>query len=117
LGDYAVGEGGSLLGLGERHLMYLRQDAQQRADCADVEAKLAQCRAERRLPIAIVGIAGSTETGVIDPLPQLAAIAAQHGVHFHVDAAWGGAMIFSERYRGLLAGAEPAHSITLRPHT
>ncbi|RME41056.1 MAG: putative pyridoxal-dependent aspartate 1-decarboxylase, partial [Deltaproteobacteria bacterium] len=67
-------------------------------------------------PLAIVGIAGTTETGNVDPLNDLADIAAEVGCHFHVDAAWGGPTLFSRRHRHLLAGIERADSVTLDAH-
>ena len=116
LAHYSIRKAAAILGIGERNILVLRQDAQQKADLADLDAQLALCRERKLLPVAIIGIAGATETGTIDPLAAMAASAERHGVHFHVDAAWGGAMIFSERYRGLLDGIERADSITLCPH-
>ncbi|MBP9036090.1 MAG: putative pyridoxal-dependent aspartate 1-decarboxylase, partial [Pseudomonadales bacterium] len=66
--------------------------------------------------IALVGIGGTTETGNVDPLAAMAAIAREHGAHFHVDAAWGGPTLFSARWRHLLAGIELADSVTLDAH-
>jgi len=63
-----------------------------------------------------VGIAGTTETGSVDPLGQLAAICAEHRIHFHVDAAWGGPTLMSDKYRHLLAGIEQADSVTIDGH-
>jgi aspartate 1-decarboxylase len=61
-------------------------------------------------------MAGATETGTIDPLVKIGEIATREHIHFHVDAAWGGALIFSDRYRRLLEGIQRADSITLCPH-
>jgi glutamate decarboxylase len=66
--------------------------------------------------MAIIGIAGTTETGTIDPLPELAAICAQNRIHFHVDAAWGGPTLMSDRYRHLLDGISRADSIIIDGH-
>jgi glutamate decarboxylase len=66
--------------------------------------------------MAIVGVAGATETGSVDPLDEIASIARAEGVHFHVDAAWGGPTLFSNRHRHLLAGIERADSVTLDAH-
>jgi putative pyridoxal-dependent aspartate 1-decarboxylase len=116
LAHYSIRKAASLLGLGERHVLFLKQDAWLRVDIADVEAKLEICRHRRLLVIAIVAIAGATETGTIDPLQKIGEMAAREHIHFHVDAAWGGAMIFSDRYRRLLEGIQLADSITLCPH-
>ncbi|TKL84565.1 aminotransferase class V-fold PLP-dependent enzyme, partial [Enterococcus faecium] len=66
--------------------------------------------------MAIVGVAGTTETGNVDPLDELADLAAELNCHFHVDAAWGGATLLSDKYRYLLKGIERADSVTIDAH-
>jgi glutamate/tyrosine decarboxylase-like PLP-dependent enzyme len=61
-------------------------------------------------------VAGTTDSGAIDPLGEMADIARAAGVHFHVDAAWGGPALFSERHRGKLAGIDRADSVTIDGH-
>lgn len=67
-------------------------------------------------PFLVVGTAGTTGSGMIDPLPALADVASRHGAWFHVDAAWGGAAALSPRLRRHLAGIERADSITWDAH-
>ena len=71
---------------------------------------------EKIRPLALVGIAGTTETGTVDPLDEMADLALELGCHFHVDAAWGGPTLFSERYRPLLNGISRADSVTIDAH-
>ncbi len=105
-----------MLGLGTeavRHIavddgLRIRSDALAEAIRADLGAGIR--------PAAIVGTAGTTGTGAIDPLPELAEIAAEHRLWFHVDAAYGGALGLSDELRPLLKGIERADSITLDPH-
>ncbi|MCP3805158.1 aminotransferase class V-fold PLP-dependent enzyme [Allokutzneria sp. A3M-2-11 16] len=67
-------------------------------------------------PFLLVGTAGSTSTGTVDPLDELAAIAERHGMWFHVDGAYGGGFQLTERGRAKLRGIERADSITIDPH-
>lgn len=67
-------------------------------------------------PVMIVATAGTTNAGMIDPLMSCADVANKRGLWFHVDAAWGGAAIASEKHRSCLAGIERADSITVDAH-
>ncbi len=67
-------------------------------------------------PFCIVGTAGTTNTGAIDPLSSLADIAEQYGLWFHVDAAFGGPAMLSRDSRSLFAGIERANSLALDAH-
>jgi aromatic-L-amino-acid/L-tryptophan decarboxylase len=78
-------------------------------------AMAADVRAGRR-PLFVAASAGSTSTGAVDPLPELAALCRQRGVWLHVDAAYGGFAALTERGRRWLAGIELADSVTLDPH-
>jgi glutamate/tyrosine decarboxylase-like PLP-dependent enzyme len=69
-----------------------------------------------RRPFLIVATAGTTGGGIVDPLPELADIAAASNVWFHVDAAWGGAAVLVPRLRPALRGIERADSITWDAH-
>ena len=73
-------------------------------------------RSHGRWPFLIVGVAGSTDTGSIDPLVELADIAAANGAWLHVDAAYGGFFAMTARGRTRLAGIERADSITVDAH-
>ena len=68
------------------------------------------------VPVALVASAGTTNAGMIDPLEACAALARRHGLWYHVDAAWGGAVIASDRLRGAVAGLEHADSTTIDAH-
>jgi glutamate/tyrosine decarboxylase-like PLP-dependent enzyme len=86
----------------------LRLDALTGAIAADVS--------RGRTPLFVAAAAGSTNTGAIDPLPEIAAICQQAGAWLHVDAAYGGFAALTERGARWLAGIELADSVTLDPH-
>jgi len=87
-----------------------------RLDPHAVAVRIKEDLADGIIPVAIVGAAGTTNTGAIDPLDTLADLAAELGVWFHVDAAYGGFFQLTERGRQRLQGIERADSITLDPH-
>ena len=68
------------------------------------------------VPIMIAATAGTTNAGMIDPLWACADLARANGLWYHVDAAWGGAVIVSDRLRHVLGGIERADSITIDAH-
>jgi aromatic-L-amino-acid/L-tryptophan decarboxylase len=67
-------------------------------------------------PIAVVGSAGTVATGAVDPLDQIADVAAEHDLWFHVDGAYGGPGVLAEDLLPLYAGIERADSIAFDPH-
>ncbi len=69
-----------------------------------------------RQPFVAIANAGATSTGAVDPIDEVAAVCAERGVWLHVDAAYGGFAILTERGKGWLAGLDQADSVTLDPH-
>ncbi len=115
-GHYSLGKAADLLGIGRDNLIAVETDDNNRIDMKRLREHCARLRGEGIRPLSLVGIAGTTETGNVDPLEALADLAAELGCHFHVDAAWGGPTLFSDTYRGLLRGIERADSVTIDAH-
>lgn len=115
-GHYSLGKAVDLLGLGRDNLVRVETDDNNRIDLRDLRLQLTRLRNEGIRPLAMVGVAGTTETGNVDPLEALADLAEESGCHFHVDAAWGGPTLFSEKHAHLLRGIERADSVTLDAH-
>jgi glutamate decarboxylase len=115
-GHYSLGKAADLLGIGRDNLVMVDTDANNRIDMRLLKQECRRLQDENIRPLALVGIAGTTETGNVDPLEALADQAAELGCHFHVDAAWGGPTLFSDRHRHLLDGIARADSVTIDAH-
>ena len=113
---YSFKKAADLLGIGVNNLIGVPVDHKNRIDLRALLQTVRKCRAQKQHIIAIVGVAGTTDCGSIDPLPELAEIAREAKCHFHVDAAWGGPLLFSDQYRNKLAGIELADSVTIDGH-
>ncbi|TPG64912.1 pyridoxal phosphate-dependent decarboxylase family protein [Ewingella americana] len=113
---FSVQKNMALLGLGYQSVTLVKTDQFARMDVSDLAAKLAQAQANGEQILAIVATAGTTDAGAIDPLRAIAELAAEHQIWVHVDAAWGGALLLSEKYRDYLDGIELVDSITLDFH-
>ena len=113
---YSMTKALDLLGLGIDSLIRVGVDEAFRAPIAAVRAAAEKAKSEGKLIMAIIGLAGSTETGSFDDLEGLADIAKDFGAHFHVDAAWGGPAMFSRALSYRLNGIERADSVTMDGH-
>lgn len=82
--------------------------------------KLKNCIAKDRLeglqPFCLIASAGTTNTGTVDPLSELAKICKKEDIWFHIDGAYGGAAILSQKGKKMLKGIEKADSLTVDPH-
>ncbi|WP_137286404.1 pyridoxal phosphate-dependent decarboxylase family protein [Halorussus salinisoli] len=104
------------LGLGENAVVTVPTDDGYRMDSEALDATLADLRQRDEEPFALVGTAGTTDFGSIDPLDALADRANEHDLWFHVDAAYGGALALSETHREKLTGIERADSLAVDFH-
>ncbi len=105
-----------LTGLGRRALRRVATDSDLKMDIGDLARLVAEDRNAGLAPFMVIGTAGTTAAGAIDPLEELARFAKLQGLWLHVDGAWGGAAILSSRLRGYLQGIEQADSITCDAH-
>lgn len=113
---FTVKQAAALLGLGEQAVVAVETNDQYQLSPQATERTLQSLQEQDLIPIALVGTAGTTDFGSIDPLPQLAELAQQYGLWFHVDAAYGGGLILSERHAPKLNGIAEADSITVDFH-
>src|SRR6185503_13372739 len=104
------------IGLGRDAYRALPTDDEFAVRLDALEEAIAKDRRDGIRPVAIVGMAGTTNTGALDDLPALRRIADREKLWLHVDAAYGGGMLLSQRWPGLLDGIAAADSITIDPH-
>lgn len=113
---YSLIKSVDILGLGRENLRKIETDDDFHIRTDLLREAIEDDRRAGRIPCCIAGAAGATSTGIIDPLDELADIAREFDCWFHVDAAYGGALAFSEKHKALLRGIERADSITIDPH-
>ncbi len=112
----AVAKAWRMLGFNAANLRVLRADPAHRLQPAAVEAALRLDRAAGLEPFVVIGTAGTTSTGSIDPLADLADLAGREDLWFHVDGAYGAPARLTPAGKDLLTGIERADSLVLDPH-
>lgn len=122
-GHYSICKAGSILGIGDQGVVRIPVvPCINKIDIGRLRAMVENIRKEDQSAgkptkfVAVVGIAGTTETGNIDDLDALADVANEIGAHFHVDAAWGGGALLMEGAREMMRGIEKADSVTIDGH-
>ncbi len=113
---FSIGRGLDELGFPPDTLVTVPADADFRLRGSAVAAAVAADRAAGLTPIAIAAVAGSTNTGAVDAIGELADVAALEGLWMHVDAAYGAAALLSTRDAGRVVGLGRADSVTVDPH-
>ncbi|ELY94427.1 pyridoxal phosphate-dependent decarboxylase family protein [Natrialba taiwanensis] len=104
-----------ILGLGTDAVVPVKTDENSRLKPVALERAVERAKRDGRAPFCVVATAGTTTTGNIDPLPAIWDITSEYDLWFHVDAAYGGALIFSKAERDRLDGIEAADSVTFNP--
>ncbi len=93
-----------MAGLGRRRCESIATDSDLKMDLGELQRQVAEDRNNGFLPFMVIGTAGTTAAGVIDPLPEMGQFCREEGLWFHVDAAWGGSAILAPRLKHYLAG-------------
>jgi glutamate/tyrosine decarboxylase-like PLP-dependent enzyme len=105
-----------MTGLGRRALRIVSTDSDLKMNLGELQRCVAEDRNNGFLPFMVIGTAGTTATGVIDPLPGIGQFCREAGLWFHVDAAWGGSAILAPSLKHCLDGIGDADSITCDAH-
>lgn len=121
-GHYSIQKVARLIGIGERNVIKVPVDSRNKINiqrlryiCSQIQ-KVNKNNNEKIKIVSMVGIAGTTETGNIDDLSQIRKISMENKSNFHVDAAWGGPVLFVNQFRYLFQGIEKADSVTFDSH-
>jgi L-2,4-diaminobutyrate decarboxylase len=112
----SVARSAALLGLGEGSVIAVAVDAHQRLRAEALDTALRAIERRDEVALAVVATAGTTDFGSVDPLPAIAEVCRVHGCWLHVDAAYGGGVLFSDRLAPLLDGIDAADSVALDLH-
>lgn len=105
-----------IAGLGRKSLRIVATTNDLKLDIEDLRRKVAEDRANGLAPCMVVGTAGTTAAGVIDPLAEISQLCREENLWFHCDAAWGGAAVLSPELKPWLEGIGAADSITCDAH-
>ena len=113
---YSIDKSADILGLGREGVRKIPTDDRFHISLDKLRDAIARDHDAGLVPCCVVGVAGTTSSGAIDPLEELAAIARENQCWYHVDAAYGGPLAFSPQHKDKLRGIELADSITFDPH-
>jgi len=112
----SIAKAADILGFGRDHVRAVRTDQRQRIDVVDLRARIESDLKEGLRPFCVVATAGTVNTGVVDPLNEVAAVAREFDLWFHVDGAYGAPGILDDGKKDLFKGLELADSVSLDPH-
>lgn len=115
-GHYSFEKAAQVCGLGSAAARSVPVDDRGRMIVPELQKQITQARKEGYTPFFVNATAGTTVLGSYDPMPEIAAICKQEKCWFHVDASWGGAVVFSKTHRHKMQGCELADSLTYNPH-
>ncbi|KAL6483516.1 hypothetical protein MHYP_G00083880 [Metynnis hypsauchen] len=113
---YSMKKAAAFLGIGTENVYHVKVDESGRMIPEDLEAKIVHAKSQGAVPFFVNATAGTTVQGAFDPLDRIADISERNSIWMHVDAAWGGSVVFSKKYKHLIAGIERANSCTWNPH-
>jgi glutamate/tyrosine decarboxylase-like PLP-dependent enzyme len=112
----SIAKAADILGFGRDHVRMIECDGRQRMRVDLLRQKIGADRREGLRPFCVVGSAGTVNTGAVDPLNEIADVAAELDLWFHVDGAYGAPGSLDNGKKHLFAGLERADSVSLDPH-
>ncbi|XP_041040090.1 glutamate decarboxylase 1 [Carcharodon carcharias] len=116
LSHYSIMKAAGVLGFGTDNVILVKCNGRGKIISAELEAKIIEAKEKGVVPLYVNATAGTTVFGAFDPLNDIADICERHSLWMHVDAAWGGGLLMSQKHRYKLNGIERANSVTWNPH-
>ena len=113
---FSLRQSARILGMGDQSIVPIAVNAERQLTAEAVRKTVHELEAESLIPIALITTAGTTDFGIISDIQALGECAADLGLWYHVDAAFGSGLIFSPQHRDKLAGIELADSLTVDFH-
>ncbi|XP_052253177.1 glutamate decarboxylase 1-like [Dreissena polymorpha] len=113
---FSIKKAAVLLGIGLNNVYSIDTDSRGRMDVAKLEEAIQRAMAAGVRPLLVNATCGTTVLGAYDPVNAIADVCEKYGVWMHIDGAWGGSVLFTEKYRYLLDGVHRADSMTWNPH-
>lgn len=113
---YSVAKGLHIIGFRRDQIQIIPADEYFRMDISALQSAVMNDISNGRKPFAVVASAGTTNTGSIDPLPEISSVCLKYGMWMHVDGAFGASALLSERYRKDLSGIELSDSLSWDAH-
>ncbi|XP_068606814.1 cysteine sulfinic acid decarboxylase [Brachionichthys hirsutus] len=113
---YSVKKGAAFLGFGTDNVILVEVDDRGRMIPEDLDEKIVLAKSQGAVPFLVNCTSGTTVQGAFDPLDRIADVCERHKLWMHVDAAFGGSVLFSKKHRHLMNGVDRANSVTWNPH-
>ncbi|XP_069116552.1 cysteine sulfinic acid decarboxylase-like isoform X1 [Argopecten irradians] len=113
---YSLKKGAAFIGVGVDNVFPVKADSKGRMMPSALEERIMELKAEGYEPYVVNATSGTTVFGAYDPLDDIANVCQKYGIWMHVDAAWGGGVLLSRKYRSLMKGIDRADSLTWNPH-
>lgn len=113
---YSIHKFAALLGIGEENVISIKTNEVGEIIPKCLEGTIINTIQDGAIPLMVIATLGTTVRGAFDPVNEISIICKKHNVWLHVDAAWGGGLLFSQKHRAKLNGIEAANSIVINPH-
>ncbi len=112
----SIEKGAKIAGFGSRNVVKVEVDDNLAMIPESLKEAIERDKQDGKIPVCVIAALGTTGTVAIDPLPEIAKICQQHGIWFHVDAAFAGSALILDEYRWMLKGIDKADSFVFNPH-